>query len=133
MANEIQALLERIDQRIQKLRAERRVLLKLTRANGAAAKRRAAAPKKKRAAPKKKRAPLKQRAATLQVNGTRQDVVFAAVADGGKKGRSSSEIYNAVSGQIDSSADSVRTMLYLAHKKGLVSRGDDGRWVAVEA
>ena len=127
MANEINALLERIDQRIQKLRAERRVLLKLTRANGAAAKRRAAAPKKKRAAPKKKRA------ATLQVNGTRQDVVFAAVADGGKKGRSSSEIYNAVSGQIDSSADSVRTMLYLAHKKGLVSRGDDGRWVAVEA
>lgn len=120
MSDTIARELERLDKRIMALQAERRVLLKLQRANGGATRRKRAAAQHEVGAPRK-------RADQLRAGSLRAALVDCAKA-AGKVGVTSADAFDAVSGQFATTRNSVQSTFTLLSQKGLV-RWDDSRWV----
>ena len=110
MSDDIAAEILRIDARIQRLRSQRAVLLKMQRRNGAAT------------GPQ-----MRARAVPMQ-KGAGQATVLEVLKAAGPDGVSVDGVFNAVSERVQTTQASVRTMLSILKRKGAVRRLDTGMW-----
>ena len=112
---DIGAAIARLDARIDKLRAERRVMLKLHRSNGAALSRR----------------PRSDHQANGTVKGgTKQAILLRIVQVARPNGVSTEGAFNSVSQHTETTLASVRAMLSILRRKGMIRRLDNGMWMA---
>jgi len=117
MSDDIAAEILRLEARIRRLRAQRAVLMKMQRRNGASA------------------APRARRADTgLVPRGGLNGGVFGAVLDCVKAARpnwlTTAQVVEGVTGHVETTPGSIRTQLYALRKKGLIKGSAEG-WTVV--
>ncbi len=128
MANDLAAEIEKIDRRIQRLRDQRAMLLKLQRNGGATAKRVGIR------MPKETKVELHTRANGAAAPpkkpwGFLQKAVTDYLKSEGRPGSTVSEVISALAVETGSPENSIRTTLYSLQKKGL-ARLSNGLWTA---
>lgn len=127
MANDLATEIEKIDRRIQRLRDQRAMLLKLQRNGGATTKRVGIR------MPKETKVELQAHAngaaPTKKPWGFLQKAVSDYLKSEGRPGSTASEVFHALAAETGSPETSIRTTLYSLQRKGL-ARLSNGLWTA---